>query len=98
MQKPSENWKRLRRSALERARRNTIEPLEPLCKVYMGASALFLVGFVRFRFMDQPAEFTWFAGAFVIAVTIAGALLPILLSSMLTLHFADRKLERLISE
>lgn len=98
MQKPSENWKRLRRSALERARRNTIKPLEPLCKVYIGASALFLVGFLRFRFMDQPTEFIWFEGASIIAVAIAGALIPILFGSVLTLHFADRKLERLLSE
>ena len=98
MQKPSESWKRLRRSALERARRNTIEPLERLCKVYMGASVLFLVGFLRFRFMDHPTELTWFTGASIIAVAMAGALLPILFGSVLTLHFADRKLERLISE
>ena len=49
MQIPSDQWKKLRRAALERARRKMIEPLEVVHLALLGASALYLVGFLRFK-------------------------------------------------
>lgn len=98
MKKASENWKRTRRAALERAHRTTIDPLSPLYNIYMGVSALYLAGFLHFNFFDYSTEFTWFRACLIICVAAAGALVPLLTGSVLTLHFASKKLERLISE
>ncbi len=98
MQKPSDQWKKLRRATLERARRNVIDPLEPLHTVLLAASALYLIGFFRLSFTGQPYEFTWISGAAIFVVALSGLLVPILTGSVLTLQFIHRKLETLASE
>lgn len=98
MQKPSKNWKRIRRAALERGQRTAINPLSPLYDVYLGVSALYLAGFLHFNFFDYSIEFTWFKACLIICVAVAGALVPVLTGSVLTLHFASKRLERLIAE
>lgn len=95
MQKPSENWKRVRQATLERAQRTAIEPLSPLYTFYFGVSALYLAGFFYFSFIDQSTEYSWLAACLVICVAIAGALVPVLTGSVLTLHFASQRLHRL---
>ncbi|WP_299502481.1 hypothetical protein [uncultured Roseobacter sp.] len=96
MQKPSDHWKKLRRAALERARRNMIEPLEVVPLALLGASALYLVGFLRLNLFGQNGEFSLASGAFVLLAAAAGLLVPVLTGSVLTLRFADRRLARLI--
>jgi len=98
MQKPSENWKRIRRAALERGQRTAIDPLSPLYDVYLGVSALYLAGFLHLNFFDYSTEFTWFKACLLICVAVAGTLVPLLTGSVLTLHFASKKLDRLIAE
>jgi hypothetical protein len=98
MRKPNDNWKKLRRAALERARRNISEPFEPAYLALLGASALYLVGFLRLTFASQQSEYTWIAGCFVLAVAIAGLLVPFLTGSVLALYLADKRLGRLLSE
>jgi hypothetical protein len=98
MKKASENWKRTRRAALERAQRNTIDPLSPLYDIYLGVSALYLAGFLHLKFFDHGTDFNWFTACIIISVAVAGALVPVLTGSVLTLHFASKKLERLIAE
>jgi len=98
MKKPSENWKRIRRAALERAQRTAIDPLSPLYDLYLGVCAVYLAGFLHFNFFDYSTEFTWFKACIIICVAVAGALVPLLTGSVLTLHFASKKLERLGSE
>ncbi|WP_324752718.1 hypothetical protein [Roseovarius sp. Pro17] len=98
MQKPSENWKRIRRATLGRAKRTAIEPLSPLYDVYSGVCALYLAGFLYFNFFANDTEFSWFTACLIICVAVAGALVPVLTGSVLTLHFASKKLERLIAE
>lgn len=98
MKKASENWKRTRRAALERAHRTTIDPLSPLYNIYMGVTALYLAGFLHFNFFDYSTEITLFKACLIICVAVAGALVPVLTGSILTLHFASKKLERLIAE
>ena len=98
MQKPSDNWKRIRRAALERAQRTTIDPLSPLYDLYLGVCAVYLAGFLHFSFFDYGTEFTWFKACLIICVAVAGALVPVLTGSVLALHFASKKLERLIAE
>jgi len=94
----SDNWKRIRRAALERAQRTVIDPLSPLYNIYLGVSALYLAGFLHFNFFDYSIEFTWFKACLIICVAVAGALVPLLTASVLTLHFASKRLERLIAE
>ncbi|WP_299047234.1 hypothetical protein [uncultured Tateyamaria sp.] len=96
MQKPSDQWKKLRCAALERARRNMIEPLEVVHLALLGASALYLAGFLRLNLFAQTDEFSWASGAFVLVAATAGLLVPVLTGSVLTLRFADRRLARLI--
>mgnify|MGYP000203404863 CR=1 FL=1 len=98
MQKPSENWKRTRQAAQERAKRTAIDPLSPLYNVYSGVCALYLAGFLHFKFFNYGTDFSWFAACLIICVAVAGALVPVLTGSILTLHFASKKLERLIAE
>ena len=98
MKKASENWKRTRRAVLERTHRTTVDPLSPLYNIYMGVSALYLAGFLHFNFFDYGTEFTWFRAGIIICVAVAGILVPVLTGSVLTLHFASKKLERLIAE
>ncbi|WP_340244750.1 hypothetical protein [Sulfitobacter pontiacus] len=98
MQKPSDNWKKLRRATLERARRNAVEPLEPLYTVLLVASALYLIGFLRLSFGGQPHDFTLISGAAIFAVALSGILVPILSGSVITLRLADRQLNKLIEE
>lgn len=98
MQKPSDNWKRIRRAALERAQRTAIDPLSPLYDLYLGVCAVYLAGFLHFSFFDYGTEFTWFKACLIVCVVVAGALVPVLTGSVLALHFASKKLERLIAE
>ncbi|WP_299147251.1 hypothetical protein [uncultured Tateyamaria sp.] len=98
MQKPSDQWKKLRRAALERARRNMIEPLEVVHLALLGASALYLAGFLRLNLFGQTDEFSLASGAFVLLAAAGGLLVPVLTGSALTLHFADRRLGQLLRE
>lgn len=98
MQKPSDQWKKLRRAALERARRNMIEPLEAVHLALLGASALYLAGFLRLNLFGQNGEFSLVSGAFILLVAAAGLIVPVLTGSALTLHFADRRLGKLLRE
>ena len=98
MQKPSDNWKRIRRAALERAQRTAIDPLSPLYDLYVGVCAVYLAGFLHFNYFERGTDFSWFTACMVICVAVAGALVPVLTGSVLTLHFASKKLARLIDE
>ena len=98
MEPPSKNWQNVRRAALERAKRTAIEPLAPLYAIYAGVCACYLVGFLRFRFFDHATDFSWVTAAQVLIVAVAGALVPVLTGSVLTLHFAHRRLDRLAAE
>ena len=98
MHPPSDNWKRIRRAALERAQRTAIDPLSPLSDFYFGVCAVYLAGFLHFNLFDYGSDFSWFTACLIICVAVAGALVPVLTGSVLTLHFASKKLERLIAE
>ncbi|MBZ8117497.1 hypothetical protein KUD11_02430 [Roseovarius sp. LXJ103] len=98
MQKPSENWKRIRQAALERAQRTAIDPLSPLYDLYLGVCAVYLAGFLHFNLFERGTDFTWFTACLLFCVAVAGALVPVLTGSVLTLHFASKKLERLTQE
>ena len=84
--------------ALERAQRTAIEPLVPLYTIYAGVCICYLVGFLRFQFFDHSADFSWVSAVQVLIVAVAGALVPVLTGSVLTLHFSHRRLEKLASE
>ena len=98
MQKPSDTWKRIRRSALERAQRTAIDPLSPLYDIYIGVCVVYLAGFLHFSFFEYSSEITWLKACIIVGVAVAGALVPVLTGSVLTLHFAGRKIQRLIRE
>lgn len=98
MNKPSRNWQSTRRAVLERIQRNAIEPLEPLFKIYAVVCIFYLVGFLRFQFFVDITAFSWIDTVQLLTVAVAGVLVPILTGSVLTLHFASRRLDRLASE
>ncbi|MCZ4259108.1 hypothetical protein O4H53_26505 [Sulfitobacter sp. G21635-S1] len=98
MQPPSDNWNRIRRAALERAQRTAIDPLSPLYDLYVGVCAVYLAGALYFNFFERGTDFSWYTACMVICVAVAGALVPVLTGSVLALHFASKKLERLIAE
>jgi hypothetical protein len=98
MNKPSRKWNNTRRAVLERVQRNAIEPLEPLFTIYAAVCIFYLVGFLRFQFFVDITAFSWIDTVQLLSVAIAGVLVPILTGSVLTLHFASRRLDRLASE
>lgn len=98
MQQPSKNWKNIRRAVLARAQRTVVEPLSPLYDIYLGVVALYLAGFLHFNFVDDSSGFTWLTACFLIGVAVAGALIPVLTGAVLTLHFASKRMERLITD
>lgn len=75
-----------------------IEPLTPLYLIHFGACVCYLVGLARFQFFDPSAGFTLLTAAHLLIVAASGALVPILTGSVFTLHFANRKLQRLAAE
>lgn len=88
----------MRRATAVRAHRTAIEPLTPLYSAYFCVSACYLVGFLCLQFYDFSGGFTLISAILLLIVAIAGALVPILTGSVLTLHFANRKLQRLAAE
>ncbi len=96
MQKPTDQWKKLRRAALEPARRNMIEPLEVVHLALLGASTLYLAGFLRLHLFGQTGEFSLAYGVFVLLIAAAGLLVPVLTGSALTLHLTNRRLRKLL--
>lgn len=95
MQEPSENWKRLRRASLERARRIAVEPLETLFTIHLAVCLYYIVGCFCLQFLDQSPTFSALEAVQLLSVAAAGILVPVLTGSVLTLHFADRRLKRL---
>jgi hypothetical protein len=92
LEKQSDSWKKLRRVVMERARHTTLEPLEHVHVVFLGASALYLTGLVQFAILGQAIEFTWFMGFFIVAVAVSGILIPILFGAILAIRHIDQKL------
>ncbi len=97
MQEPSENWKKLRRASLERARRLAVEPLEALFTIHVAVCLYYVVGCLCLQFFDQGPTFSALEAVQLLSVAAAGILVPVLTGSVLTLHFADRRLRRLTS-
>lgn len=98
MQKPSDSWKRIRGATLDRIERSVIRPLEPLYLIYVGVCLCYLVGFMKFHFFGPNGDITLTAAIYLSLVAICGALVPILTGSVLVLHFASRRYERLVAE
>ncbi len=98
MQKPSDNWKRIRRAALERAQRTTIDPLSPLYTIHLGVCAVYLAGFLHFSYISNGADFSLFSAVLLIVVAISGSLVPLITGSVITLHFTSLRLQKLINE
>ncbi len=98
MQPPSDNWKRIRRAALERAQRTAIEPLEALFTAHVAVCVYYLVGSLHFQFLDYSQAFSWIEAVQLLTVAVAGVLVPILTGAVLTLHFASQRLQQLTDE
>lgn len=98
MKKASGNWKCLRQAVLDRAQRKAIEPLEPLYAIHVAVCTYYLVGFLRFKFFDHSAAFTFIETIQLLSVAVAGVLVLILTGSVFTLHFASRKLQKLAND
>lgn len=95
MNKASKRWNILRHSVLERTRREVIEPLGSLYLIFLGTSVFYLIGLGRLSLVQQPTEYSVLAAILIFTIAAAGLALPFLTGAVLTLHAADRKLERL---
>lgn len=98
MEKPSKKWGCMRRAVLERVQRTAIEPLETLFTIHLAVCVYYFVGFLRFKFVDHSEPFTMIETIQLLSVAAAGVLVPILTGSVLILHFASRRIERLAGE
>jgi len=98
MNKPSKKWKCMRRAVLGRAQRTAIEPLETLFTIHVAVCVYYVVGCLYFQFFDHSGSFTLIETIQLLTVAFAGVLVPILTGSVMTLHFASRKLQKLVNE
>lgn len=98
MNKSSRKWNNTRLAVLTRVQRNAIEPLEPLFKIHIVVCIYYVVGCLHFRFFGHSPTFTLIETIQLLTVAVAGIMVPILTGSVLTLHFASRRLQRLTNE
>lgn len=98
MEKPTKNWRSLRLAVLNRAERTVFEPFEPLYTIYASVCLCYLVGFARFKFFDVGSDYTFSSVLILLIAAICGALIPVLTGSVLTIHFAHRRLRKLAGE
>ncbi len=98
MRPPSKSWLKVRHATLERACDAAIKPLKPLYGVHLGACAIYLIGFAYLFSSDIPPEPTTITLTMLLVVAASGVLVPILTASVLTLHFANQKLRKLLND
>ena len=98
MQQPSNRWKRLRDAALDRAQRNAFEPFSLLYPTYLVACAIYLSGFLYLSFVSQGGELSFARAAVILLVAIAGATIPLLTGSVVTLHLVSQRMRRLMGD
>jgi hypothetical protein len=96
MQRPSDNWKKLHLAAIERTKRTVIDPLLPLYQLHFCICTVYLAGFMYFKFFELSSVFNILNASFLIAAAIAGLLVPVITGSVLSLHFAQRRIEKLM--
>ena len=97
MNRPSKNWKCIRSAVLARAQRTAIEPFEPLFTIYAAVCIYYVVGALRFQLFDHAAAFT-IETVQLLTVAVSGVLVPVLTGSVITLHIAGRRLQKLADE
>lgn len=88
----------MRQAVLDRARRSAIEPLGTLFTIHVAVCVYYIVGCLYFQLFDHSAAFSAIEALQLLSVAAAGLLVPILTGSVLTLHIASRRLERLANE
>ena len=98
MNGPSKGWLAARRAVLERVQLNVFDKMEPLYNIYIGVCLCYLVGFVRFKFFETGGEFSIVTSTHLLIVAFCGVLIPVLTGSVLVLHIASFKLQRLVGE
>ena len=98
MEKPSNQWIRMRRAVLERARRTAIEPLESLFTIHVAVCVYYVVGSLYFQILDRPETFSFIGSIQLLTVAFAGVLVPVLTGSVFTLHLASERLQKLEAE
>lgn len=98
MQEPDITWTSLRLAVLERAQRKTTGPLKPVYSLYALASIVYLFGFAGLHALDTSTWNATFLLLLAVPASLAGALIPFLTGSVLTLRFAERGFVSLLDE
>lgn len=99
MKEPSLQWRRIRFAVLERAQRETVQPLTSLHALHFGVCLLFLAGLARFTLAAPSIEDVGILeAAQIFLVATAGLLVPVFTGAVAVLAFTDQRMRRLIEE
>lgn len=99
MRKPSTEWARCRRAALERVVKVATDPIRPLNALFVSLCLFYLVGFARLLLHPvQSDTYSWIEAGQVLSIAISGVMIPLLAGAVILLAFIDSRIERLLHE
>ena len=95
MNKPSKQWQQIRRATLDRARRQVIDPMQPITTLFVATVLLYSAGFVRLNTLAETGQnYTWLDALQILGTAVSGLLVLILSGAVLTLGFISMRLEK----
>lgn len=95
MNKPSKQWQQIRRATLERARRQVIDPMQPLTTLFVATVLLYSAGFVRLNILAKTGQnYTWLDALQILGTAVSSLLLLILSGAVMTLGFMSMRLAK----
>ena len=93
MNEPSKQWQQIRRATLDRARRQVIDPMQPLITLFVATVLLYSAGFVRLNMLAETGQnYTWLDALQILGTAVSGLLLLILSGAVMTLGFVSTRL------
>ncbi|MFT6451746.1 MAG: hypothetical protein ACJA06_001232 [Halocynthiibacter sp.] len=95
MKKPSKQWQQARRATLDRARRQVIDPMQPLTTLFVATFLLYSAGFVRLNMLAETGQnYTWLDALQILGTAVSGLLLLILSGAVMTLGIMSMRLAK----
>lgn len=96
MNEPSKQWQQIRRATLDRARRQVIDPMQPLITLFVATVLLYSAGFVRLNILAETGQnYTWLDALQILGTAVSGLLLLILSGAVMTLGVMSMRLAKM---
>ena len=95
MNKPSNEWQQVKHATLDRARRQVIDPMQPITTLFVATVLLYSAGFVRLNILAETGQnYTWLDALQILGTAVSGLLVLILSGAVMTLGFMSMRLEK----